>query len=126
MSTVAILGTDALGGALAHSLARRNRIKRIRLIDPATGTAKGTALDIQQAGAVERFDTHLATGRIDSLIGASVVVMATPSSEHSGRRHELAVACFTAPCPSWESKIVTSTAHAPHPPSPHPTTVSSR
>lgn len=89
MSTVAILGTDALGGALAHSLARRNRIKRIRLIDPATGTAKGTALDIQQAGAVERFDTHLATGRIDSLIGASVVVMATPVQPRTTAAHLL-------------------------------------
>src|SRR5438477_175232 len=34
MSIVAIIGAGALGGALAHSLAGRNRVDEVRLIDP--------------------------------------------------------------------------------------------
>ena len=80
MSTIAILGAGALGGALAHKLAGRDRVRAICLIDLASGVAAGTALDIQHAGPVERFDTRVtAAGEIDAVIGAAAVVMTGPA-----------------------------------------------
>jgi malate dehydrogenase len=77
MSTVAILGAGALGGALAHRLAARARIDEIRIVDEAAGAATGKALDIQQAGPIQRSETRL-TAAADALAaaGASVVVVA--------------------------------------------------
>ena len=89
MSTIAILGAGALGGALAHKLAGRDRVREVRLIDVAAGVAAGTALDIRQAGPVERFETRvIATEGIDAVIGASAIVFtgpaATPDTEWQG------------------------------------------
>ena len=80
MSLIAILGAGTLGGALAHKLAGRDRVRAVRLIDPASGVAAGKALDIQQAGAVERFDTRVtAAGEVDAVIGAAAVVVTGPA-----------------------------------------------
>ena len=80
MSIIAILGAGALGGALAHKLAGRDRVRAIRLIDLASGVAAGKALDIQQAGPVERFDTRVTAAReIDAVIGAAAVVVTGPA-----------------------------------------------
>ena len=80
MSFIAILGAGTLGGALAHRLAGRDRVRAIRLIDPASGVAAGKALDIQQAGPVERFDTRVTAAReIDAVIGAAAVVVTGPA-----------------------------------------------
>ena len=80
MSTIAILGAGTLGGALAHKLAGRDRVHAIRLIDAASGIAAGKALDIRQAGPVERFDTRVtAAGSVDAVIGASAVVSTGPA-----------------------------------------------
>ena len=80
MSFIAILGAGTLGGALAHKLAGRDRVRAVRLIDPASGVAAGKALDIQQAGPVERFDTRVTAAReIDAVIGAAVVVVTGPA-----------------------------------------------
>lgn len=77
MSIAAIVGAGALGGALAHKLAARGRFAEVRLIDADAGTAAGKALDIQQAGAVERFDTKVAAhDHVDAAGGAAVVVIA--------------------------------------------------
>jgi hypothetical protein len=48
-----------VGGAIASTLAIRARVTAIRLIDRAADLAAGKALDIQQAGPVEGFDTRL-------------------------------------------------------------------
>ena len=80
MSFIAILGAGTLGGALAHKLAGRDRVRAVRLIDPASGVAAGKALDIQQAGPVERFDTRVTAAReIDAVIGAAAVVVTGPA-----------------------------------------------
>ena len=50
MPQIAIIGAGALGGALAHKLASRNRLAEVRLIDPAESVAQGKALDIVQSG----------------------------------------------------------------------------
>jgi malate dehydrogenase len=63
MREVAIIGAGELGGAVAHALAKSEVARVITLIDesgePAT-VAAGKALDIAQAGPVERFATELA------------------------------------------------------------------
>ena len=81
MSTIAILGAGALGGALAHKLAARGHVRSVRLIDPASGVAAGKALDILQSGPVERSDTRVtADNQIDAVVGAAAVVLTGPAA----------------------------------------------
>jgi malate dehydrogenase len=77
MSVVAVLGAGDLGGALAHTLACGDRFREVRLIDSAARVAEGKALDIRQAGPVERFHT-VVTGATDagSAAGAAVIAVA--------------------------------------------------
>lgn len=89
MKVVAIIGAGELGGALAYTVARRERVDQVRLIDEAAGIAAGKALDIQQAGPIDRFDTRVtADTDIRAAAGASVVVVADqagpPAAEWSG------------------------------------------
>ena len=74
---VAILGASVLGGALAHKLAGRDRVDEIRVVDPNATVAAGTALDIQQAGAIEGFRTRVVSaGDVQAAAGAAVIVLA--------------------------------------------------
>ncbi len=80
MSFIAILGAGTLGGTLAATLARHDRVRDLRLIDAAPGIAAGKALDIRQAGPVEEFSTRIsATTRVDAVVGAKVVVVTGPA-----------------------------------------------
>lgn len=80
MPTAAIIGAGNLGGALAHTLAARERFRLIRLIDSAGDVAAGTALDIQQSGPVLGFSTQLVGARhVLEAIGADVVILADPA-----------------------------------------------
>ena len=77
MHTVAILGAGALGAELARTLAARDRLSRVVLVDQADAVAAGKALDIRQAGPVEAADTRVdGTGRVDSVAEADLVVVA--------------------------------------------------
>lgn len=88
MSFIAILGAGAIGGALAHKLAARNRAHDVRLIDPDGGIAQGKALDILQSSPIENFSTRVAgLDRLEAAAGASVVVIADAAAgdaEHAG------------------------------------------
>lgn len=77
MSLIAIIGAGPIGGALAHKLAGRSRVRRIRLIDTSGAIAQGKALDILQSGPVESFSTSV-TGAdsVHAAAGADVVVLA--------------------------------------------------
>ncbi len=77
MQTVAILGAGELGGLVARSLACRDVVPRILIVDDAGAVARGKALDILQSGPIERFDTRL-DGTDDPMMaaGAAVVVLA--------------------------------------------------
>ncbi len=77
MSLVAILGAGPIGGAVADNLARRGRVRAIRLIDADQQIAAGKALDIRQSDPINRTDTHV-TSAGDSLSAASadVIVLA--------------------------------------------------
>jgi malate dehydrogenase len=84
VSTVCIIGAGELGGATAHALARRERIRRVILIDDAAGVAVGKALDIQQAGAIEGSHTQLdGTADLSRVVGATVCVIADRSGRTS-------------------------------------------
>lgn len=77
MSVVAIIGAGEIGSAVAFALARRARVRDVRLIDAAASVAAGKALDIRQTGPIEGFDTAV-SGRGDILdaAGADAIVIA--------------------------------------------------
>jgi malate dehydrogenase len=82
MQTVAILGAGELGGLLARSLACRDLVGRIVLIDKAGSVAAGKALDIRQSGPLEGSDARLeGTSDLGAAGGAAVIALA---DEHGG------------------------------------------
>jgi malate dehydrogenase len=88
MAFIAVLGAGALGGAVAHAIARRDRVPEVRLIDPAASVAAGKALDMLQSAPIEHFSTRLTSAdSITAAAGAAVIVIAdraTDSAEHTG------------------------------------------
>jgi len=88
MSFVAIIGSGPLGGAIAHKLAARDRIRELRLIDPEERIAQGKALDIRQSSPVEQFSTQIfSAGALAAAAGAAVIVLADDGAgrgEHTG------------------------------------------
>jgi malate dehydrogenase len=86
MSFIAIVGSGALGGAVAHALAIRDRIAEVRLIDSDESIARGKALDILQSSAIDGFGTRVGAAEgADAAAGASVVIIADSASngEHA-------------------------------------------
>jgi len=77
MSVVSILGAGDIGAATAYALARRSRVREVRLVDTAANVAAGKALDMRQSGPIEHFDTPI-TSRGDALdaVSADVIVIA--------------------------------------------------
>jgi malate dehydrogenase len=90
MSFIAIIGAGPAGGAIAHKIAARDRIREIRLIDDERGVAEGKALDILQSGPIEGFSTLLkGESSIAAAAGASAIVLADHargSAEYSGEQ----------------------------------------
>lgn len=81
MSVLAIIGAGTLGGALAHLAAAHDHYREVRLIDDAGDVAAGKALDIRQAGPIERFGTAVvADSSPSAAIGANVVVLTGPAA----------------------------------------------
>ena len=77
MSFVAIIGSGPLGGAIAHKLAGRDRVREVRLIDTEERIAEGKALDIRQASPIDGFATRVvAAGSLAAVAGASAIVIA--------------------------------------------------
>jgi malate dehydrogenase len=84
VSTVCIIGAGELGGACAHTLARRERVRRVLILDDAAGVAAGKALDIQQAGAIDGSHTDLqGSADLSRSIGAAVCIIADRSGRSS-------------------------------------------
>ena len=106
MARVAILGAGELGGALAHKLAARDRVRSVCLIDAARGVAAGKALDIRQAGPVERFETQVTAAAIDAVVGAEIVVVADPAEPPAGDGRN-------DPAWAWMERIVGLTGSTP-------------
>ena len=77
MSQVAVIGAGEIGGAVAHALARRAAVNELTIVDERIDAARGKALDIQQSGPIDRFETRLgATGDVLAAAGAQVIVVA--------------------------------------------------
>ena len=77
MTTVAIIGAGELGGAAAQSLASRDRVSRVLLIDAASQVAAGKALDIQQAGPIDGYHTRLeGTSDLSRVTGCQICIVA--------------------------------------------------
>ena len=77
MSVIAIIGAGTLGGTLARVVASHDLYREVRLIDDV---AAGKALDILQAGPIERFDTAaVGEGSAAAAVGADVVVLTGPA-----------------------------------------------
>jgi malate dehydrogenase len=88
VAVIAIVGSGALGGAIAHALAGADRVREVRLIDEAGAVARGKALDIQQSAPIDEFSTRLtAAETVDAAVGADVVILADQAAgdaEHAG------------------------------------------
>jgi malate dehydrogenase len=81
MSVIAIIGAGTLGGTLAHLLASHDLYREVRLIDDDGDVAAGKALDILQAGAIERSGTAVVGhDRASATVGADVVVLTGPAT----------------------------------------------
>jgi malate dehydrogenase len=81
MPVVAIVGAGALGGDVAHVLARRDVVPTIRLIDETGQVAAGKALDIRQAAPIEGFTTAVSGSTdVTTAAGATVIVLADRSA----------------------------------------------
>lgn len=77
MSVIAIIGAGPIGGALAHALAGRARVREVRLVDPAAKVAAGKALDILQSAPIEQFTTALTSAdAVTAAAGADAIVLA--------------------------------------------------
>jgi malate dehydrogenase len=87
-SLAAILGCGALGGSVAHALARRDRLAEVRLIDVEGSIARGKALDIVQSSPLVGFSTRVtAADALEAAAGADVIVVADAAAddaEHTG------------------------------------------
>lgn len=85
---IAVIGGGPIGGALAQTLALRDRVGEIRLIDAHPGIAQGKALDIQQSSPVESFSTRVVAAQtLHAAAGALAIVIADAAdtgSEHGG------------------------------------------
>ena len=93
MSLIAIIGAGPVGGALAHKLAGRDRVREVRLIDPEGRIAEGKALDIRQSGPVEGFSTVVtADNHLASASGADVAVVADSASGSGDHKGEAGLA----------------------------------
>ncbi|HUY68407.1 MAG TPA: malate dehydrogenase, partial [Alphaproteobacteria bacterium] len=72
---IALIGAGQIGGTLAL-LAGEKQLGDVVLVDVAEGIPEGKALDIAQAGAVERFGASFGGGTDYSLIkGADVIIV---------------------------------------------------
>jgi malate dehydrogenase len=76
--TLAVIGAGELGATLARRLAVGGEYRRILLLDPDEGKARGKALDIRQSGPIEGFDTIVEGGPVESLATVDAVVLADP------------------------------------------------
>jgi malate dehydrogenase len=77
MPFIAIVGAGAVGGALAHKLAARGRVREVRLIDSAGSVARGKALDILQSSPIEGFSTRVTAAETwEAAAGAQAIVFA--------------------------------------------------
>ncbi|HUY97236.1 MAG TPA: malate dehydrogenase [Verrucomicrobiae bacterium] len=83
-ATVAVIGAGNVGATLTQRLAERDLVD-LALVDVVEGLAEGKALDLQQAGPVQGYDTRIVGGTDYALIdGAEVVVVTSGLARKPG------------------------------------------
>jgi hypothetical protein len=77
VTTVVVLGAGELGGEVARAVAASEVANRVTIVDDAVDVARGKALDIHQAGALEHGDAEVVgSADVAAVIGAAAVVIA--------------------------------------------------
>ena len=99
-----ILGAGDLAATLARRLAERELVRRVVMVDPSDGRAKGKALDLMQSGPVEGYDVVVdgaadlaGAGRFDLLLVADPPAFDDPVARASDLAAAIAAAAGTAP-----------------------------
>src|SRR5919204_5093733 len=81
---VTVVGAGMVGGTTAQRLAERDYTDVV-LVDIIEGLPQGKALDIQEAGPVERYDSRLiGANEYDQTQGSQIVVITSGSPRKPG------------------------------------------
>jgi malate dehydrogenase len=85
VATAVIIGAGDLGGAVARQLAAGDVVSSVVLVEETGSVAEGKALDIRQAGPIDRYAT-VVTGAssLDAVISASFILIADRSGLPGG------------------------------------------
>lgn len=92
MSKITVIGAGEVGASCAASLAERDFVQEIVLLDAVPGLAEGKALDLRQSAALKRFDTAVrgVTADYAAAADSDVVVVAAGAFRRPGmERREL-------------------------------------
>ena len=86
MSKISIIGAGEVGASCASSLAERDFVNEIVILDVKQGIAEGKALDLRQSAAIKRFDTNVigVTSDYDSISNSDVVVITSGITRKPG------------------------------------------
>lgn len=86
MSKISIIGCGEVGASCASSLAERDFVNEIVLLDVKQGIAEGKALDLRQSAAIKRFDTIVrgVTADYEATRGSDVVVVTSGIARRPG------------------------------------------
>jgi malate dehydrogenase len=81
MTTVAILGSGDLAATTARRIAERELARRVVMVDPSDGRARGKALDLMQSAPVEGYDVSIeGCAQLAEAGSFDVLVVADPAS----------------------------------------------
>ncbi|NPA44567.1 MAG: malate dehydrogenase [Chlorobi bacterium] len=77
MSKVTVIGAGNVGATVAYSVARKDIVKEVVLVDIKEGIAEGKALDMWETSAIDGFNTRIigSTNDYSKTAGSSVVVI---------------------------------------------------
>ena len=75
-SKIALVGSGAIGGTLAHLIGLKELANEVVLFDVASGIAKGKALDIAQSSSVDGFNVKFSgTDDYNEIKDSDVVIV---------------------------------------------------
>lgn len=97
VATAVIIGAGDLGGAVARQLAAGDVVSTVVLVEETGSVAQGKALDIRQAGPVDRYATVVTSApSLDAVISASFILIADRSGPPGGEwQDDVAVGLMT-------------------------------
>jgi len=77
MSKVTVIGAGNVGATVAYSVARKDIVKEVVIVDIKEGIAEGKALDMWETSAIDGFNTRIigSTNDYSKTAGSSVVVI---------------------------------------------------